>query len=108
MITSPSAPVQAQYLFIEKWNPGVISQVNYIDQVLYDFTEGQGYDGQIISSQAKYRNTNQYTTDTCTDNSYQQCQKETHRRNRNRIHDTFGKYRTGKRAHTHESRMAKA
>ena len=86
----------------------VFSKINNIDQVLNDFTKCQGYDGQIISSQAKYRNTNQYTTDTCTDNSYQQCQKETHRRNRNRIHDTFGKYRAGKCAHTHKSRMTKA
>ena len=40
------------------------TDIQDIDQVLNDFTKCQGYDGQIISSQTKYRNTNQYTTDT--------------------------------------------
>ena len=40
----------------------VSSKINNIDQVLNDFTKCQGYDGQIISSQTKYRNTDQKAT----------------------------------------------
>ena len=86
----------------------VDSYIKYVDDILNDLTKCQCYDCKVVTFQAKYRDTDQESEDTCTYSSDDQSNKETKSCICKSIHSCLCKCRTGKCTNTHESCMTKA
>ena len=51
----------------------IYTNVKHVDQVLYDLTECQGNDGKIVTTETKYRNTDDHTEQCCNCRTYKDC-----------------------------------
>ena len=81
------------------------ADVKHIDDVLDDFTEGQRYDGQIITLQTKHRNAYNHTREGGADSSDHHGNGQAQGTEGNGVSQTGGDHDAGEGAHGHKARM---
>ena len=84
----------------------VAAQEYDVDHIFNDLAEGQGYDGQVVALQTKYRNTDQEAEQRGYCSSHQKCQEEPKPRRVNHVSRDLGKQRSGKGSGAHEARVS--
>ena len=82
------------------------TDVKYVDQVLDDLTKSQGNDSQVVTTETKYRDTDDHTEQCCNCRTYKD-RKDKARNLRNGVCSHLRKQGTGKSSHTHKARMSK-